>query len=104
MHIAQGYAGECSRQEQFRKGSQGRFIVSVGFFPNRESMYKEIQLWIATNKLEMLMNLCNCCTYKALECTSVHQCRSCFVRSGIIKLARVEKREAVEDEELLGVC
>jgi len=78
--------------------------VSVGFFPNRESMYKEIQLWIATNKLEMLMNLCNCCTYKALECTSVHQCRSCFVRSGIIKLARVEKREAVEDEELLGVC
>ena len=78
--------------------------MSVGFFPSRESMYKEIQLWIATNKLEMLMSLCNCCTYKDLECTAAHQCRSCSVRTGIIKTARVEKCEAVEDEKLLGVC
>ena len=78
--------------------------MSISFFPSRDTMYKEIQLWIAMNKLEMLMSLCNCCTYKALECTSAQQCRSCFVRTGIIKLSRVEKREAVEGEELLGVC
>jgi len=78
--------------------------MSVSFFPSRESMYKEIQLWIAMNKLEMLMSLCNCCTYKALDCTAVHQCRSCIVRSGIAKIARLGKREPVEDEELLGVC
>ena len=78
--------------------------MSVSFFPSRESMYKEIQLWIATNKVDMLMSLCNCCTYKELDCTTVHQCRSCFVRKGIIKLSRVEQRESVEDEELLGVC
>jgi hypothetical protein len=78
--------------------------MSVGFFPSRESMYKEIQLWIATNKLEMLMSLCNCCTYKALECTAAHRCRSCHVRRGIDKLVRVERFESVKDDELLGVC
>jgi hypothetical protein len=78
--------------------------MSVGFFPSRESLYKEIQQWIATNKLEMLMSLCNCCTYKALEYTGAHQCRSCNVRKGVIKLTREEKRVSVEDEELLGVC
>jgi len=67
-------------------------------------MYKEIQLWIAMNKLDMLMSLCNCCTYKAHEYTTGHQCRSCIVRKGINKLARLEKREPVEGEELLGVC
>lgn len=78
--------------------------MSVSFFPSRDSMCKEIQQWIATNKLEMLLSLCNCCTYKELDCTSAHQCRSCNVRKGIIRLGCVEKREPVEDEELLGVC
>jgi hypothetical protein len=67
-------------------------------------MYKEIQQWIATNKLEMLMSLCNCCTYKAFEYTAAHRCRSCNVRMGIIKLTRVDKRISVEEDELLGVC
>ena len=78
--------------------------MSVSFFPSRDSMYKEIQSWIAMNKLEMLMSLCNCCTYKALECTAVHQCRSCIVRKGIVKLERSGRREPAEGEELLGVC
>ena len=78
--------------------------MSVSFFPSRDTMYKEIQLWITMNKLEMLMSLCNCCTYQALDCTSMHQCRSCIVRKGIDKIARSEKREPVEGEELLGVC
>jgi hypothetical protein len=78
--------------------------MSVGFFPSRESMYKEIQLWILTNKLEMLMSLCNCCTYKALEYTGAYRCRSCNVQKGIRKLTREDKRVSVEDEELLGVC
>ena len=78
--------------------------MSLGFFPSRESIAKEVQLWIATNKLEMLLNLCNCCTYKACENTAAHQCRSCNVRKGINKLARVETREITEGEELLGVC
>ena len=78
--------------------------MSVSFFPSREGMYKEIQLWIATNKLDRLMSLCNCCMYKARECSVAHQCRSCSVRTGIIKIARVEQCEAVEDEKLLGVC
>ena len=78
--------------------------MSVSFFPSREGMYKEILLWIATNKLDRLMSLCNCCTYKTLECTAAQQCRMCYVRKGIAKLSRVEQREAVEGEELLGVC
>jgi len=78
--------------------------MSISFFPSRETMYKEVQLWIATNKLEMLLSLCNCCTYKVLECTSVLECQSCHVRKGIIKLSREETRVAVEGEELLGVC
>jgi len=78
--------------------------MSVGFFPSPEGMYKEIQQWIATNKLEMLMGLCNCCTYKALEYTDAHQCRTCSVRKGVAELVHVKRREAVEDEELLGLC
>ena len=78
--------------------------MSVGFFPNRESMYKEIQQWIATNKPEMLMSLCNCCTYRALEYTEAHQCRSCAVRKGIVTLANRNRRPVVDGEELLGLC
>jgi effector-binding domain-containing protein len=77
--------------------------MSVGFFPSRESMYKEIQQWIATNKLEMLMSLCNCCAYKALEYTGAYRCRSCHVRKGIIELTHEDKRASAKKEELLVV-
>ncbi len=86
-----------------RDKRKGRYAMSLGFFPSRESIYKEVQQWIATNKLEMLLGLCNCCTYKAVGHMASHQCRSCSVRAGIAKLVRVE-REPVADEELLGVC
>ena len=77
--------------------------MSVSYFPSRESMYKDIQLWIAANKLETLLSLCNFCTYKALDCTAAHQCRSCHVRRGINKLVHAETCERVEGDELLGV-
>jgi hypothetical protein len=79
-------------------------IMDLSFFPSRQNMYKEVQLWIALNKLEMLLGLCNCCTYKVFGCTSAHQCRSCHVRNGILKLTKQSKREPVDGEELLGVC
>ncbi len=78
--------------------------MELSFFPSRQNMYKEIQQWIALNKLEMLLGLCNCCAYKVFGCTTALQCRTCHVRNGIVKLTRQEKREPVEGEELLGVC
>ncbi len=78
--------------------------MDLSFFPSRQNMYKEVQQWIALNKLEMLLGLCNCCTYKVFGCMMAHQCRSCHVRSGILKLTQKESREPVEGEELLGLC
>jgi len=78
--------------------------MELGFSPSRQNMYKEIQQWIALNKVEMLLGLCNCCSYKVFGCTAEHQCRACHVRNGILRITRREKREPVEGEELLGVC
>ncbi len=79
--------------------------MDLSFLPSRQNMYKEVQQWIALNKLEMLLALCNCCAYKVIGFTAAHHCRSCHVRGGIMKLtAKQPKREPVEGEELLGVC
>ncbi len=78
--------------------------MELGFFPSRQNMYKEVQQWIALNKLEMLLGLCNCCTYKEFGYTMTHHCRNCHVRFGILKLTQKEMREPVDGEELLGLC
>ena len=78
--------------------------MSLAFFPNRESIMKEIQQWVALRKLEMLQSLCNCCTYKQFGYTLSRDCRSCNVQAGIRKLVREEKRNPAEGDELLGVC
>lgn len=76
--------------------------MSMGFFPSRDNMVKEVDQWIVRQKLEMLMGLCNCCMYKVL--VSGRECRSCQVRIGIRTLTENRLREPVEGEELLGVC
>ena len=78
--------------------------MGLAFFPSRDSMMKEIHQWVALRKVEMLHSLCNCCTYKQYDYTHSRDCRSCSVLAGIRKLVHENKREAVEDEELLGVC
>ena len=78
--------------------------MSLAFFPNRESMMKEIQQWVALRKLEMLQSLCNCCTYKQFGYTLSRDCRSCNVQARIRKLVREEKRNPAEGDELHGVC
>ena len=78
--------------------------MSLAFFPNRESMMKEIQQLVALRKLEMLQSLCNCCTYKQFGYTLSRDCRSCNVQAGIRKLVLEEKRNPAEGDELLGVC
>ena len=78
--------------------------MSLAFFPSRDNMMKEIQQWVVLRKLDMLQSLCNCCTYKQFDYTMSRDCRSCNVRAGIHKLVHEKKREAVESEELLGVC
>jgi hypothetical protein len=78
--------------------------MSISFFPNRQTMYKEVQQWITLKKLDMLLGLCSCCTYKAFGCTMTHQCRSCHVRDGILRLTDRRQRETSEGEEVLGVC
>ncbi len=78
--------------------------MDLSFFPSRQNMFKEVQQWIALNKLDMLLGLCNCCTHKVFGCTMAQQCGSCHVKNGILKLTQQPKREPVEGEELLGVC
>jgi hypothetical protein len=84
--------------------------MSFSFFPSRNNMIKEVDQWIVLKRVDMLMSLCNCCVYKMFDMG--HECRSCRVRRGIQRIARLrsseirrsERRERVEGEELLGVC
>ncbi|MDA8101232.1 MAG: hypothetical protein M0042_16555 [Nitrospiraceae bacterium] len=76
--------------------------MSISFFPSRDNMIKEIEQWIVLNKLEMLMSLCNCCSYKVFDLA--YECQNCRVKTGIRKIATVKARERVEGEELLGLC
>ncbi len=81
--------------------------MDLSFFPSRQNMYKEVQLWVTLNKLDMLLGLCNCCAYKVFGCAMANRCRACHVQNGIQKLIHIqqkEMREAVEGEELLGAC
>jgi hypothetical protein len=78
--------------------------MGLAFFPSRESIMKEIQQGVTLRRVDMLLSLCNCCTYKQYDYTLSRDCRSCSVRVGIRKLSHEDKREAANGDELLGVC
>ncbi len=78
--------------------------MDLSFFPCRKNMLKVMQQWMVLNRQEVPLGLCNCCAYKVFGCTMAHQCQSCHVRDGILRLIRKEQGGPVEGEELLGVC
>jgi hypothetical protein len=78
--------------------------MNLSFLPNRETMLKEIEQWIILRKLDTLLGVCNCCMYKVFDFILTQECRTCTVRSGILRIVEEKRREARSEDKFLGVC
>lgn len=77
----------------------------VNFCPNKEQMVKEIEQFVASRRLDVLVSLCTCCVNKIFdESTLVTQCLKCSVQQGIAKISKKMTWTEIPDSEFLGVC
>ncbi len=87
---------QCSRNAGCRR--------EVALFMGASGSSRRGLHWMVLNRQEVPLGLCNCCAYKVFGCTMAHQCRSCHVRDGILRLIRKDQGEPIQGDELLGVC
>ncbi len=77
--------------------------MALGFLPNRDMMCKEVEQWIALRKLDTLLSICDCCTFKTFNLILSDDCRICLVRKGILAIMENRKRERLLERELSHV-
>ncbi len=68
----------------------------MGFLASQDSMYHEIEQWIALGRLNTLMSLCNCCVYKVFDFILAPECRMCIIRKGIVLLTKKHGKSCAE--------
>ncbi len=76
--------------------------MALGFLPNRDTMCKEVEQWIALRKLDTLLSLCDCCTFKTFNFILSDDCRICLIRKGIVAIMEDRKRERMREQELVN--
>jgi hypothetical protein len=75
--------------------------MSLSFLPNKATMCKEIEQWIAIRKLDTLLSVCECCVFKAYDFILTQECRTCMVRKGILRITDERNQELRQEAELL---
>jgi hypothetical protein len=78
--------------------------MGLRFLPNKNTMCKEIEQWIALRKLDTLLSVCDCCVYKVFDYILTQECRTCSVRKGIIRIMDERSQRDSQEEELLQTC
>ncbi len=76
--------------------------MALGFLPNRDTMCKEVEQWIALRKLDTLLSVCDCCVFKTFNFILSDDCRICQVRKGIAAIVEERKRARMSEQELVS--
>ncbi len=79
--------------------------MAINFYLDREQLASEIEKWIASSNLDVMLGLCRCCVnnfYK--ESTLVTECIKCSIQQGIKKMSDKSEWTEILDVEFLGVC
>lgn len=78
--------------------------MGLSFLPNKNTMCKEIEQWIALRKLDTLLSVCDCCVYKVFDYILTQECRTCSVRKGIVRIMDERSQRDPQEEDLLRTC
>lgn len=74
--------------------------MSIGFLPDRESMYLEVEKWTAQGNSDTLEGLCNSCVYKTFDMILAQECRMCAVRKGLVLIRTENRRQKIAVDRL----
>ncbi len=80
--------------------------MAINFYLDREQLAREIEKWIASSNLDLMLGLCRCCVnnlYKESS-TLVTECLKCSIQQGIKKMSENIEWAETLDVEFLGVC
>ncbi len=66
--------------------------MTMGFLASQDSMYHEIEQWVARGRLDTLISLCNCCVYKVFDLILTPKCRMCIIRKGIVLITNERRK------------
>ncbi len=79
--------------------------MAINFYMNREQLTKEIEQWVKSSNLDVMLSFCRCCINSIYEeSTLVTECLKCSIQQGIAQMTNNRKRNETPDLEFLGVC
>ncbi len=79
--------------------------MAINFYLDREQLSKEIDQWVASSNLDLMLGFCRCCVNRLYEESSlVAACLKCSIQQGIKKMSNNREWTETQDIEFLGVC
>ena len=77
--------------------------MAINFYMNREQLTKEIEQWVKSSNLDVMLSFCRCCINSIYEeSTLVTECLKCSIQQGIAQMTNNRKRNETPDLEFLG--